>query len=242
MGLLKAALCAHLHGLIAIGSPCVCQMNSRIVQLNDWIVIMGLGGKSKQEVVSEFRCGEILDAARKVFATKGFSEATVEDIAAAAGIAKGTVYLYFSSKRDIYLAALKHGLLELQAGTNAAMQAVEGVRAKLQAFVRTRIEYAEVNRDFFKIYHSEFGNLTKAATSDKEFEELYLQQARTLGLVLQTAVNDGEIRPIRTDFAAFIIYDMVRGVMTQRMLGWSTGGMEDDIGMLNDLVWKGIAA
>jgi len=203
---------------------------------------MALGGKSKQEVVSEFRCGEILNAARRVFATKGFTEATVDDVAAAAGIAKGTVYLYFPSKRDIYLAALKHGLLELQTRTNAAMQAAEGVRAKLQAFVRTRIEYAEVDRDFFRIYHSEFGNLTKAATSDKEFQQLYLQQAKTLDLVLQTAVNDGEIRPMRTNFAAFIIYDMVRGVMTQRMLEWSTGEMEDDIAMLNDLVWKGIVA
>ena len=40
------------------------------------------------------------------------------------------------------------------------------------------VEYAEANRDFFKIYHSEPGNLTKAATSDREFQQLYLQQAK----------------------------------------------------------------
>ena len=38
-------------------------------------------GKTKQEVLSEFRCSEILEAARRVFAKKGFSRATVEDIA-----------------------------------------------------------------------------------------------------------------------------------------------------------------
>jgi AcrR family transcriptional regulator len=203
---------------------------------------MALGGKSKQDVVSEFRCGEILAAARRVFATRGFSDATVDEIAAAAGIAKGTVYLYYSSKKEIYLAALKHGLMELQEQTRAAIQSAVGVQAKLQEFVRTRIEYADAHRDFFKIYHSEFGNLTNAAACDSEFQQLYLQQARTLDIVLQAAVKKGEIRRMRTDFAAFIIYDMVRGAVTQRLLGWSTGGMEDDIAMLNDLVWKGIQA
>lgn len=201
---------------------------------------MALAGKSKQDVVSEFRCAEILAAARKVFATRGFSDATVDEIAAAAGIAKGTVYLYYSSKRDIYLAALKHGLLELQERTRATMQAAEGIRAKLRAFVRTRIEYAEANRDFIKIYHSEFGNLANANVSDSEFQQLYLKQARMLDGVLQEAVQKGEIRQIRTDFTAYIIYDMVKGVMTQRLLGWSGGAMEEDIELLNDLVWKGI--
>lgn len=206
------------------------------------MVIIAVGGKTKQEVISEFRKDEILSAARTVFATRGFNDATVDDIAAAAGIAKGTVYLYFPSKKEIYLAALKHGILELQAQTRSAMQKADGIQAKLQAFVRTRLEYADANRDFFKIYHSEFGNLTKAATSDQEFQQLYLQQAKALETVLQNALKNGEIRRIRTDFAAFIIYDMVKSVMCQRLLEWSNGRMEDDIAMLNEMVWKGIEA
>src|SRR5579871_2235981 len=108
---------------------------------------MALAGKKKHEVVSEFRCAEILEAARKVFAKRGFSESTVDEIASAAGIAKGTVYLYFPSKRDIYLAALKHGLMELMERTKVTMTNATGIQAKLHAFVRTRLEYAEANRD-----------------------------------------------------------------------------------------------
>jgi AcrR family transcriptional regulator len=200
---------------------------------------MSVAGKNKHDIVSEFRCAEILAAARKIFATRGFSEATVDEIAAEAGIAKGTVYLYFPSKKDIYLAALMQGLLELQEKTAANMDAATGVNAKLRAFVRTRIEYAEENRDFISIYHSEFGNLTNSA-SGSEFQQLYLKQAQMLEIVLQAAVQSGEIRPVRADFAAFIIYAMVKGVMTVRLLGWSKGGVEDDIGMLSELVWKGL--
>jgi AcrR family transcriptional regulator len=203
---------------------------------------MGSAAKTKHEIVSEFRCGEILAAARKVFAVSGFDEATMDGIASAAGIAKGTVYLYFSSKKDIYLASLKQGLTELMDRTRANMHSATGIQARLLAFVRTRIEYAEANRDFIKIYHSEFGNLTKAATCDKEFQQLYLQQAKELELVLESAMESGEIRRMRSDFAAFIIYDMVRGVMTQRLLEWSTAPLEEDIELLNDLIWKGIVA
>jgi AcrR family transcriptional regulator len=65
-----------------------------------------VGRKTRHEVVCEFRCAEILEAARRVFGRKGYG-ATVDEIAAAAGLAKGTVYLYFPSKREIYLAALR---------------------------------------------------------------------------------------------------------------------------------------
>jgi AcrR family transcriptional regulator len=203
---------------------------------------MALAGKSKHDVVSEFRCEEILAAARKVFAVSGFDEATMDWIASAAGIAKGTVYLYFSSKKDIYLAALKQGLTELVDRTRTNMHAAIGIQARLRAFVRTRIEYSEANRDFFKIYHSEFGTFTNAAKCDSEFQKLYLQQAKELEAVLQSAMDSGEIRRVRSDFASFIIYDMVRGVITQRLLEWSTAPLEEDIELLNDLIWKGIVA
>ena len=71
--------------------------------------------RTKKDVVTEFRTVGILEAARKVFAMKGFNEATVDDIADAAGVAKGTVYLYYRSKRDVYLAALKFGIQQMYA-------------------------------------------------------------------------------------------------------------------------------
>src|SRR5215471_14910615 len=202
---------------------------------------MALAGRTKQDVVSQFRSAEILGAARKVFALKGFSDATMDEIAAAAGIAKGTIYLYFPTKRDIYLAALKEGLTELRERTNRNMDSVLGIRAKLRAFIATRIEDAETNRDFIRIYHSEFGNLTKTPLYDSEFQQLYLQQAEALKAVLQAAVELGEIRHVRTEFMAFMIYDMVKGMMTQRLLQWSDRALEEDIQLVDDLLWKGLA-
>ena len=67
-----------------------------MVESNDWSVSMATQPKTKQEVVSEFRCGTILEAARRVFAKKGFELATVDDIAEAAGVAKAGSLLMLS--------------------------------------------------------------------------------------------------------------------------------------------------
>ena len=199
--------------------------------------------RTKQDVVTEFRCSEILDAARKTFAAQGFTSTTMDDIAEQAGIAKGTLYLYFPSKRDIYLAALRQGIRVLNDDTNRKVAERLGVQAKLRTFVKTRVEYFEQNRDFFLIYHSEIGNLlTHPGKQDSEVSELYLQQAQMLEGILRTAADKGEIRDLRPDATAFAVCDMTRGVIVQRMLGWSKAELEDDIQHLIEVIWRGIAA
>lgn len=200
-------------------------------------------GRTKQEVLTEFRCSEILEAARHVFARRGFSGATVDDIAEASGIAKGTLYLYFPSKREIYLAALKQGVRALNQDIRMKMEAARTMRDKIRVFIETRVLYYEQNRDFFKIYHSEVANvLVHPVHHGKDFREIYLEQARMLDAALAGGAKVKKIRSIRTDTAAFTICDMTRGLIVQRLLGWSKAEVEDDIQFLFDLVWRGIGS
>src|SRR5438045_7862535 len=89
--------------------------------------------RTKKDVVTEFRTAGILEAARKVFAKKGFSDATVDDIALAAGVAKGTVYLYYSSKREVYFAALKFGIEQMYAALADQLKRVSTPAEKLRS-------------------------------------------------------------------------------------------------------------
>jgi len=199
--------------------------------------------RTKHEVVSEFRCGEILEAARKVFAKRGFDQATVDDIAAAAGVSKGTLYLYFRSKRDIYFEALRRDILALHDETNKQVATCDTIAGKIRAFIATRVKYLEANRDFFKIYYAEFANFfIPLAPAPKGFREIYLRQAKMLEAVLQHAVKEGAIRNVCPHSTALRIYDMTLGLIAQRLLGWSTVGVEEDIEWLYELVWKGIGA
>jgi AcrR family transcriptional regulator len=197
-------------------------------------------GKTKQEVVSEFRCGEILRAARRVFAAKGFSLATVDDIAEGAGVAKGTLYLYFPSKREIYMAAFREGVSELAAASREAVEKAGTMREKLRAYVATRLRYVEEHRDFYKIYHAEFGNLTHPSTTDDWFLNVYREQLEMLGALLREAVERGEVRPLPTGAMASAVYQMVKGIMLRRILGWSDETVDEDVEALCEIVWSGI--
>src|SRR5262245_43254562 len=107
--------------------------------------------RTKKDVVTEFRTSAILEAARKVFAKEGFNDATVDDIAAEAGVAKGTVYLYYGSKREIYFAALKFGIERMYAALVEELKSVSTTEDKLRALIAAKLAYFEENRDFFKI-------------------------------------------------------------------------------------------
>jgi AcrR family transcriptional regulator len=136
---------------------------------------MPVARRSKREVVSEFRRAEILESACKVFAKKGFADSTMDEIADATGLAKGTLYLYFKSKQDVYLSTLQHGITEFLERVTANTQEVTGVRAKLRMAIATRLEYAEENRDFIQIYPTGFINVTHPASIDKDFGDVWFK-------------------------------------------------------------------
>ncbi len=79
----------------------------------------------------EVRTAEIEQAARKVFLSRGFQAATIQEIAEEAGIAKGTVSLYYKSKDDLFAALLMPGLEFLNEKFNALLDEVE--RAKFES-------------------------------------------------------------------------------------------------------------
>jgi AcrR family transcriptional regulator len=199
--------------------------------------------KTKKDVVTEFRTAGILEAARSVFATKGFNEATVDDIANAAGVAKGTVYLYYRSKRDIYFSALKFGIQQMYAVLDEQLKAESTTEGKLRALIAVKLAYFDENRDFFKIYYSELGNLCiHPGAIDSEFKTLYLEQAKVIESILKEGARRKVLRAVRAEQAAFAISDIIRGVVTQRLLGWSKSKTTQDVEFIFDLIWKGIAA
>lgn len=201
---------------------------------------MPLKGKTKHEVLTEFRNAEILEAAHKIFAQNGFSGTSVEAIAQEAGIAKGTLYLYYSSKHEIYWAALRNGLVALCGELRQQMEAADTVEDKLRAYVATKLSFFEQHRDFFKIYHAEFGNAV-AHPIHKDFTELLLEQLHMIKSVLSEGLRQHKFREMDLESVAFAVFDITRGAITQRLLGYSQTCIQEKIDFLCDFIWKGIA-
>ena len=197
---------------------------------------------SKDDVVSAFRRDQILAAAHGVFASRGFKEATVGDIADAAGIAKGTLYLYFKSKDEVYWAALHRGLDELHALTRTALARAAGARDKLHAFIDTKVRFFDADREFFSIYFAEFGNVSPHhLPAQQPFLQRYMEQVALLDAALQQASAAGIVRAAVLNGLGYSILALTASVIARRLRGWSHSSIEEDVNAAVDLLWKGLA-
>ena len=202
---------------------------------------MALLGRTKKEVLLEFRTSEILHAARTVFASHGYAKSTVDEIAEVAGIAKGTIYIYFPSKQDLFLAALREGVEQLHAQARDHIARAGSVQEKIRAFVNARLEYCDQNRDFFRIYYTEFASLqVRSSNAQPEFHDLYEQQLRLLETVISEGIASGQIRPLDSAKIARLIYEATRSAVAQHMLAWPDQRPEETTNLVTDLIWRGI--
>jgi AcrR family transcriptional regulator len=194
--------------------------------------------KTKKDVLQEFRTSELLAAARTVFSRKGFHDATIDDIAHEAGVAKGTVYLYFKSKQDIYLDALRDGIENLIQEMRAVSATLDTAEAKLRKLIAVKLGFFEKHRDFFQIFLSELGRVEKTMT---ECKDLYFDQASIIEKVLRQGIKENVLQKINTKKTAFAVTDLTRGIAIQRIFGWSRTPLEDEVEFIFTLLWKGIA-
>ncbi len=203
---------------------------------------MAILGRSKKEVLLEFRTSEILVAARQVFARHGFAQATVDDIAEAAGLAKGTVYLYFPSKRDLFLATLRQGVEALHAEANREVDRAGSAADKIRAFIGVRLRYCDTNRDFFRIYYNEFSSLLVRSSGERpEFQDLYEQQASLLEEIIESGIGRGELRPCNARRTAHLIYDLTRSAIAHHVLDDKGGnGVAESTALIHEFIWRGI--
>ncbi len=112
-----------------------------------------MGIIERKEREKEHRKEEIIDAAQKVFFEKGLAAATMDEIADAAELSKGTLYLYYKSKEDMYLAVMMRGMEKLYAGLEQIVNSNDSTIQKLIKFGNRYEEYVHSNREFFRMFH-----------------------------------------------------------------------------------------
>lgn len=193
--------------------------------------------KSKQQVVSEFRRATILDAARTVFARNGFTGAIMDAIAHEAGVAKGTVYLYFRSKTEIYRAVLDADMKALQASCLSLIEAAPDLPAKIEAFALARLENADARREFFRIMDAEGSNLTY---NRRQYREWHREPVLRLAEAIRQAAGRGEIRSLPPEKTAWLIADMIRGAVQRRILEHDNAPPAVEASFLLDFIWPAL--
>jgi AcrR family transcriptional regulator len=194
-----------------------------------------------RKLATEQRRVSILQAARAVFARQGYANTVVDDIATQAGIAKGTLYLYFPSKEQIYLAALLEGARQLDTDSRAAMLSAVTWRDKLQAYLQVRLDFFEAHQDFLRIYMTEFrGMCMEGKSLSAEFIHLVQEGEAQLAQIFAAAAAKGEIRPIDPELAALTVSDLTRGLMERRLRNWGRPVGPDHAAFVLDLLCRSL--
>jgi AcrR family transcriptional regulator len=196
---------------------------------------------TKKDVVAEFRRSEIVEAARKIFAQRGYRCSTVDDIAEQAGIAKGTLYLYFKSKEEIYLTALMQDVSDLQQEASRRVLGAGNAQDKVREFVAVRLEHSERHADFWRIFFSEFSNLAVSpAAQSKPFQAALQRSVAQLEEVLEDGIAQHEIQSVPARRTALAIADLTRCVIERRLMGFVKSTPREDLAFLMNLIWDGL--
>lgn len=144
------------------------------------------------------RRDQILSVARRVFAEVGYEDASIDDVAAAAGVTKPVVYRHFTGKRDLYLAVLEVHLSELISRLWVALSSSPDPRERLRAGLQAYFEFAQKNEEGFRMLFdaSTRNDPETSARIGSAWDPLTDGVARTVGDLLRAAGLDPAGAPI----------------------------------------------
>jgi AcrR family transcriptional regulator len=165
------------------------------------------------------RPDELVAAALAVFGERGFRATTLEEVAARAGVSKGTVYLYFASKDDLFRAVVEAKVVTLLASAEAMARAHAGSASELLVNVVHRMWEAMSRTDMVCM-----GRLVQAElTQFPEVKQFYFEQViqrhrRLLRNIAARGVASGEFRPEATIIVPRMVPSLVMQLNQNRFL------------------------
>jgi len=162
------------------------------------------------------RRDDIMRAARAVFSTRGYSDARMSDIAAQAGVAAGTVYLYFESKEALVEALCDDYLNRLAEALAPAMAERDPAKA-IERSVRVALEFAGRERDLMRLLdlRTALGKRDQALPADLRLHELIAQS-------MQARIDSGEMIPYEPLVLAELVGGLIEWV-AKVCLVWGSG-------------------
>jgi AcrR family transcriptional regulator len=199
--------------------------------------------KSKEEVVQEFRIQSIQEATMRVIARKGMAAATMQEIADEAGVAKGTIYLYFRDRDELVEKTFETAMQTLMARIDAALGREVPFEEKLRGILSAKFSFFNANREFFRLYLSlrmPEGPAGRQRRQKQHCQPQYRDRARRFADVLSQAMERGEVR--RTDpykLALFIIEGST-AIILDRLTEDSGSDEHADVALITDLILDGI--
>lgn len=170
--------------------------------------------RAKRERRKEARPGELLQAALDLFVDKGFAATRAEEVAARAGVSKGTLFLYFPSKEALFKAVVTENLSGRFTEWNQEFEVFEGSTSDMLRYCM-RVWWERVGS-------TQASGLTKLMMSEganfPELAEFYRQEVVRPGhalvrRILRRGIDSGEFAPVDVDHAIYAVIAPINFLM-----------------------------
>ncbi|MBU0464811.1 MAG: TetR family transcriptional regulator [Proteobacteria bacterium] len=174
---------------------------------------------------------KILNSAGAVFAEYGFYKATIAQIAARAGVADGTLYLYFKNKDDILYQFISFKTDVVFKKMRAAVEKGQNAEEKLRYLIRCHLEEFQNDKNMAIIFQSEVRYLRDIESQIKDISKMYLD-------LLSDIIEQGQVEgSMRQDLFVGLVKRFILGAVEGVISTWvSAAGRYDLVSMADPLV------
>ncbi len=149
---------------------------------------------------------DIFLTAAGIFARKGYHQTTVDEIARAIGVAKGTIYYHFKNKEELYLAIIQEGINIFKERLQEAAAGAASPREKIRSIIKCHLCFYEREKDLVFLFVKEL------CGTDLRRETLADMLSECLGVireVISEGVRDGTFRDVNPKITTSSLFGMV---------------------------------
>ncbi len=183
----------------------------------------------------------ILRAAAKIFAQSGYFNAKVSDVARSAGVADGTVYLYFKNKDDLLTSIFSWAMGEFLTRARAELAEIAHAKEKLLRFARLHFSLLEQERDIAIVFQIELRQSTKFM---EQFSTTYLAEyLQMLREIIEQGQKSGVFRTaLNSKLIAKLLFGMLDEMATNWVLSHGNHSLTEMAEPVLDIFFNGVNA
>lgn len=181
----------------------------------------------------------ILESGVLVIQTYGLKKFTMDKVAEQAGIAKGTLYLYFKNKNELLLSVAGHCFEPLSCNIRKVFASKINPLEKLEKYIYLSFIHIEKNRAIYYELQTTFLTLIEKDINDKT--STYWEMINIFARTFEDGISKKLLRPIDVDRTAIFFIDSIDGAMTRRIISTVGNSVKDDAHELLNIYLHGLA-
>jgi AcrR family transcriptional regulator len=192
----------------------------------------------KRRKPAEVRCREILRAAGKVLGSRGYHNVHLDDVAAAAGLSKGTLYLYFKDKESLFAEVLEDVIDRLEESLKAI--SMEGpALGSLERIAAVMLDFVDEHQDFLVQFSREKPDLC-GKRAGNVLQRRYAGHLRFVAEAIARGVKEGVVREHDSMMGSLYFTALVRMFMLQKVMEGGKNPLRPKAGELMALFLNGL--